>query len=59
MSSGATSSAGRAKKLWGSAGRVWRVLVAMGVAWAGMGGGGGYEECVKVHSIKLQNHGRL
>ena len=32
MSSGATCAAGRAKKDRGSAGRVWRVLVAMGVA---------------------------
>ena len=39
MSSGATCSAGRVKKGWGSAGRV---LVAMGVAW-GMGGGKEYQ----------------
>ena len=30
MSSGATTSAGRAKKGWG---RVWESMVAMGVAW--------------------------
>ena len=33
MSSGATNSAGRAKKAWGSAGGCWEVVVAMGVAW--------------------------
>jgi hypothetical protein len=44
MRSGATNSAGRAKKdlgrakkAWGMAGRSWRSVVAMGVAW-GMGG---------------------
>ena len=33
MSSGATTSAGRAKKDWGRAGRV---LMALGVAWVGV-----------------------
>jgi len=32
MRSGATSSAGRAKKAWGSAGKSWEGVVAMGVA---------------------------
>ncbi len=38
MRSGATTSAGREKKAWGRAERCWEVAVAMGVAWAGMGG---------------------
>jgi len=38
MSSGATTSAGLAKKEWG---RCWERLVAMGVAWGGWGGWGG------------------
>jgi len=33
MSSGAASSAGRAKKDWGRAGMSWEGVVAMGVAW--------------------------
>ncbi len=39
MRSGATCSAGRAKKDWGRAGRGWEVVVAMGVALAEMSGG--------------------
>ncbi len=35
MRSGATTSAGRAKKAWGRAGRCWEGVVAMGVAWVG------------------------
>jgi len=38
MSSGATSSAGRAKKDWERAWRCWEGVVAMGVAIRGMGG---------------------
>jgi len=36
VSSGATPSAGRAKKDWG---RCWVVVVAVGVAWDGCGSG--------------------
>ena len=39
MRSGATCSAGRAKKDWGRAGRSWMGVVALGVAWER---GGGY-----------------
>ena len=39
MRSGATCSAGRAKKDLERGGRCWEVVAAMGVAWMGVGGG--------------------
>jgi len=38
MSSGATTSAGRAQKDGGSAGSCWEGVMAMGVAWGTAGG---------------------
>jgi len=54
MSSGATTSAGRAKKLWG---RCWESVVAMGVALGALGLGGGYSggEAAELARGQLQN----